>query len=60
MAVRYGSEAGEVVARELRESIVRQVKERAGLDLPRTQSIDQMIRAAAKRGVRFTLVSYMG
>lgn len=59
MAVRKGGSQGDVAARELRQSIATQVKERTGLDLPSSQTVDQMVRAAAKHGVRFTLVSYM-
>lgn len=59
MAVRKSGSPGDVVARELRQSIAQQVKERTGLVLPSSQTIDQMIRTAAKHGVRFTLVSYM-
>lgn len=60
MAVRKAGSHGDVAARELKQSIVRQVKERTGLDIPEAQTIDQMVRTAAKFGVRFTLVSYMG
>ncbi|MBT2375514.1 hypothetical protein [Pseudomonas fluorescens] len=60
MAVRQSGATGDVVARELKESIAKQVKARTGFDLPSTQSIDQMIRAAARHGIRFSLVSYMG
>jgi hypothetical protein len=59
MAVRKESHIGEIVSKELRKSITEQVKEHTGLDLPSTQTLDQMIRMAAKHGVRFNLVSHM-
>lgn len=59
MAVRRSGSPGDIVARELKQSIAEQVKQRTGLDLPSNQTIDQMIRTAAKHGIRFTLVPYM-
>ena len=59
MTVRKGGAIGDLVARELKESLMRQFKDQTGLDLPGTQTIDQMIRTAARQGVRFTLVSYL-
>lgn len=59
MAVRKSGSPGDIAARELRQSIAKQVKAQTGFDLPSSQTIDQMVRAAAKLGVRFTLVSYI-
>ena len=59
MTVRKSTAVGDLVAREVRESLIRQFKDKTGLDLPRTQTIDQMIRTASRQGVRFTLVSYL-
>lgn len=59
MTVRQSTAVGDLVAREVKESIIRQVKDKTGLDLPQTQTIDQMIRTASRQGVRFTLVSYL-
>jgi hypothetical protein len=47
MAVRKAGSHGDVAARELKQSIVRQVKEGTGLDIPEAQTIDQMVRTAA-------------
>jgi hypothetical protein len=58
MAVRLSTSQGDVVARELKQSIAQQVKDRTGVDLPSNHSIDQMVRAAAKHGIRFSLVTY--
>jgi hypothetical protein len=58
MAVRQSTSQGDVVARELKHSIAQQVKERTGIDLPSNHSIDQMVRTAAKNGIRFSLVTY--
>lgn len=58
MAVRKSTSQGDVVARELKESIAHQVKLRTGADFPSNLSIDQMVRTAAKHGIRFALVTY--
>ncbi|WP_338924674.1 hypothetical protein V0M98_34210 (plasmid) [Pseudomonas silesiensis] len=58
MAVRKSTSEGDVVARKLKESIALQVKVRTGVDLASNLSIDQMVRTAAKNGIRFALVSY--
>jgi len=55
VACRKSSFLGDVVARELKDSIVRAVKDRTGVDLPAHQTLDQMVRASAKLGVRITL-----
>lgn len=59
MAERKSSAITDEVARELKASICSQVKDRTGVELSKTQTIDQLIRTAAGYGVRFTLVSYV-
>jgi hypothetical protein len=59
MAVRQSTAGADVAARELKESMIRQIKDQTGVDTPRHQTVDQLIRTAYRHGVRFTLVSYM-
>ncbi|MNC53586.1 hypothetical protein D3C75_1030100 [compost metagenome] len=55
MPTRLSTSTGDMQARRLRQQIVEILKRKIGLDVPEKQTLDQLVRHAAKAGIGLTI-----
>lgn len=56
---RWHNKKGEEQARRLREYIIKAVADKTGHSLPESQTLDQLVRTAAKYGVRISIRAWV-
>lgn len=55
---RPSSEKGDVAARQLKETLIASALDKTGIELPRHQTLDQLVRSASKIGIKIGIYCY--